>query len=75
MYKNIDLFEARKDGYHVYRIPGIIVTKNNVIVASTEARNNRGGDWDPIDVFIRRSFDQGDTFHERQLIVDHKKIW
>jgi len=73
MYKNIDLFEARKDGYHVYRIPGIIVTKNNVIVASTEARNNRGGDWDPIDVFIRRSFDQGDTFQERQLIVDHKK--
>lgn len=72
MFKNIDLFEARKDGYHVYRIPGIIVTKNNVVVATTEARTKGGGDWDPNDVLMRRSFDAGNTFQERQLIVDHK---
>ena len=72
MFKNIDLFEARKDGYHVYRIPGIIVTKNNVVVATTEARTKGGGDWDPNDVLMRRSFDAGNTFQERKLIVDHK---
>jgi hypothetical protein len=31
MIEKQDLFEARTNGYHTYRIPGITVTKNNVV--------------------------------------------
>ena len=72
MLKKIELFEARKDGYHVYRIPNIVVTKNNVVLVTTEARQGRGGDWDNIDVMMRRSIDGGVTFEPRVKIVDHK---
>ena len=56
-----DLFEARTGGYHVYRIPGLTVTRNGVVLAYTEARQGRGGDWDPIDIRMRRSEDGGLT--------------
>jgi len=38
------LFEARTRGYHVFRIPGIVVTKAGTILAWCEARKGRGGD-------------------------------
>ena len=50
-----DLFEAGKDGYALYRIPGIVVTKQGTVLAYCEARKKRGGDWGPIDVMMRRS--------------------
>jgi sialidase-1 len=37
-----DLFEARTGGYHVYRIPGLLVTKSGVIITHCEARKDRG---------------------------------
>ncbi|MEI6518740.1 MAG: sialidase family protein [bacterium] len=69
--ERIDLFEARKDGYHICRIPGIVVTKNNVVLVTTEARQGVGGDYDNIDIFIRRSLDCGKTFTPATKLVDH----
>ncbi len=66
-----DLFEARKDGYHICRIPGIAVTKNNVVLVTTEARPGVGGDYDFNDVLIRRSIDGGKTFTPAIKLVDH----
>ena len=64
----VDLFEAGKDGYVLYRIPGIVVTKTGTVLAYCEAR--RGvGDWGPIDVMMRRSTDGGKTWLPRQKIV------
>ena len=31
MFKSVDIFEARKGGYKTYRVPGITVSKNNVV--------------------------------------------
>lgn len=64
-----DLFEAGADGYALYRIPGIVVTKNGTVLAYCEARKNEGGDWGPIDVMMRRSTDGGKTWLPRQKIV------
>ncbi len=41
MFKRQNLFTARTHGYRTYRIPGIAVTKHNVVLVTCEAR--RGG--------------------------------
>ena len=64
-----DLFEAGKEGYALYRIPGIVVTKQGTILAYCEARKSDRGDWGPIDVLMRRSTDGGKTWGPRQKIV------
>ncbi len=71
MIEKQDLFEARTNGYHTYRIPGITVTKNNVVLVTTEARPGKGGDWDFNDVLMRRSLDGGRTFGQVTRLVDH----
>jgi sialidase-1 len=71
MIEKQDLFEARIGGYHTYRIPGIAVTKNNVVLITTEARPGVGGDYDFNDVLMRRSTDGGRTFGPVVKIVDH----
>src|SRR5206468_2296331 len=50
-------------GYAVYHIPGIVVTAKGTVLAWCEARR-KGGDWDSIDVLMRRSLDNGRTFSE-----------
>ena len=74
MFKSVDIFEARKEGYKTYRVPGITVSKNNIVLATAEARPSMGDDWDFNDIIMRRSLDEGDTFGERKFIANHKDI-
>lgn len=67
--EKVDLFEAGQEGYALYRIPGIVVTKRGTVLAYCEARKNDRGDWGPIDILIRRSSDGGKTWGPRQTIV------
>ena len=75
--EKIDLFESGKDGYSLYRIPGIVVTNKGTLLAYCEARKTGKSDWDTIDLMLRRSTDGGKTWSARQMIahVDgpHKK--
>ncbi len=71
MIEKQDLFEARTNGYHTYRIPGIAVARNDVVLVTTEARPGGGGDYDFNDVLMRRSTDGGRTFGPVVKIVDH----
>jgi len=59
--ETVELFEAGRDGYHECRIPGIIVTAKNSILAYCEARK-QGSDWGAIDILMRRSTDGGKTW-------------
>jgi sialidase-1 len=65
----VDLFEAGKDGYTLYRIPGIVVTPKGTLLAYCEARKHNGGDWDAIDILLRRSTDGGKTWGQRQNVA------
>ncbi len=65
-----DLFEANKDGYVTYRIPGIVITNKGTLLAYCEARKDSAGDWADIDVLLRRSTDGGQTWDSRQLLAD-----
>jgi len=72
MLEKQDLFEARKDGYHVCRVPGILAAKNETVLVTTEARPGKGGDWDFNDILMRRSTDGGKTFEPAVKIVESK---
>jgi sialidase-1 len=63
------LFESGQGGYKTYRIPGIVVTKRGTVLAYAEARRNTGGDWDTIEIVIRRSTDGGKTFSSQKVVA------
>ena len=65
-----DLFEAGKEGYGQFRIPGIVVTKNGIVLAYCEARRAASTDWGQIDVMLRRSTDGGATWSPMKKIVE-----
>jgi len=67
--EKVDLFESGVDGYALYRIPGVAVTKKGVVLAWCEGRKTGRGDWGPIDAMLRRSTDGGKTWLPRQRIV------
>ena len=64
-----DLFVAGEGGYTIYHIPGVVVTAKGTVLAWCEARK-KGGDWDAIDILLRRSTDDGKTWSEPKKIAD-----
>jgi sialidase-1 len=59
----LDLFEAGKGGYALYRIPALVVTAKGTVIVACEARKQRS-DWGRIDLLARRSTDGGKSFAE-----------
>jgi sialidase-1 len=65
----LDLFEAGKGGYELYRIPGLVVTQKGTLFAYCEARKSSRGDWGPTDILACRSTDGGKTWSEPKLVA------
>ncbi|MBS1811488.1 MAG: exo-alpha-sialidase [Acidobacteria bacterium] len=65
-----NLFVAETDGYALYRIPGIIVTRRGSILAWCEARKRAGSDWGTTDIQVRHSTDGGKTFDAPRIIAN-----
>jgi sialidase-1 len=63
-----DLFTAGDGGFKLFHIPGIAVTAKGTVLAWCEARKN-GGDWDQIEILLRRSTDTGRSWSEPQSIA------
>ncbi|MEZ0389263.1 MAG: exo-alpha-sialidase [Verrucomicrobium sp.] len=55
--------------YKLVHIPGVVVTGKGTVLAWCEARK-KGGDWDQIDIILRRSTDGGKTFGEAKSIAN-----
>ncbi|MBI5802827.1 MAG: exo-alpha-sialidase, partial [Verrucomicrobia bacterium] len=68
--EKVDLFTANAEGYALYRIPGIVVTKRGTVLAYCEARKGDRGDWGTIDILLRRSTDGGKTWGARSNIAN-----
>ncbi len=68
--EKVDVFEAGKDGYTLYRIPGIVTTKRGTVLAYCEARRGDRGDWGTIDILLRRSTNNGATWQPSVKIAD-----
>lgn len=62
------VFTAGQDGYHTYRIPSLITTKNGVVLAFCEGRKNSRSDAGEIHLLLRRSRDGGKTWAKTQIV-------
>jgi sialidase-1 len=62
------LFTRGHAGYHTYRIPALTVTTRGTVLAFAEGRKNSGGDAGKIDLFARRSTDNGNTWSDQQIV-------
>ncbi|MCF7973915.1 MAG: glycoside hydrolase [Phycisphaerae bacterium] len=62
------LYVSGQDGYHTYRIPALVVTNQGTLLAFCEGRKNGRGDSGSIDLLVKRSTDQGQTWSGQQVI-------
>jgi sialidase-1 len=71
-FEQQDLFVSGEGGYVRYRIPALAVTTQGTVLAFCEARKYTGSDSDQIDLFLRRSHDDGRTFGEVQVVASQE---
>lgn len=62
------VFAEGQDGYAKVRIPAIVATKSGKLLAFAEGRT--GGDSGPIDLVMKHSLDDGNTWSEVRVLWD-----
>lgn len=66
------LFVGGKEGYGCYRIPAMVTTTNGTIIAMADGRISGCGDIpNPLDLVMKRSFDNGKTWTPLQVVVNY----
>lgn len=65
-----NLFVSGQDGYHTYRIPSLAVTTRGTLLAFAEGRKQTSGDAGDIDLLLKRSLDQSQTWEATQTVWD-----
>jgi len=68
--KQQSLWESGKGGYHTYRIPALVVSTNSTLLAFCEGRKSGSSDAGDIDLLMRRSTDNGETWSNQQVVWD-----
>ena len=63
-----DVYVGGRDGYHTYRIPALVVSRQGTVLAFCEGRKNGTQDDGDIDLLLKRSSDGGKTW-SRQTVV------
>lgn len=66
----IDVYTSGKGGYHTYRIPAIVLTTKNTLLAFCEGRKTSRRDHGDLDLMLRRSTDGGKTWRKMQLVYE-----
>lgn len=66
-----DVYLAGEGGYQAYRIPSVIATTKGTLLAFAEARRTGAGDAGDIDLVVRRSHDDGESWSPMQIIGDN----
>jgi len=64
------VFVSGQDGYHTYRIPALLVSRQGTLLAFCEGRKNSRSDTGDIDLLVKRSTDGGKTWSEQQIVWD-----
>jgi len=65
-----DVFVSGQEGYHTFRIPSVIVTKEGTVLAFCEGRKTGGGDHGDLDLVLKRSHDSGKTWGSLELVYE-----
>lgn len=69
-WPQVEVFKAGQDGYHTFRIPSVIVTRNGTLLALCEGRKHGQGDSGDIDLVLKRSTDGGQSWSPLQVVWD-----
>lgn len=70
--KKVDLFAPGDNGSKAYRIPSLLTTKKGTLIAGNDARIvNQRDNPNKINITIRRSFDNGETWTPIQTVVEY----
>jgi len=64
------VYKSGDNGYNTYRIPVLYYTQKGTLLAVAEARKNSPSDTGDIDLVVRKSIDQGQTWSPMQIIWD-----
>src|ERR1035437_2375283 len=68
----LPVFVNGQNGYACYRIPAMVTTTNGTILAVSDGRVSNCGDIpNPLDLLLRRSFDNGQTWTPLQVIANY----
>lgn len=70
--KPVTVFEPGGD-YASMRIPALVMSKQQTLMAFTEARIGTSSDWADMDLLLRRSTDNGKTWQAAQVIAPRIK--
>lgn len=69
VFETQEVFAANSNDYASYRIPGLAVTGRGTLLAYCEARRTGKGDWDAIDIMLKRSTDGGRTWTPQRKVA------
>ena len=68
----IDVFTSGSEGYHTFRIPSVVVTRDGTVLAFCEGRARRA-DHSQNDIVLKRSADGGKTWGPLTVIAEDGK--
>ena len=68
--RQVDVFTSGSEGYHTYRIPGIVLSNEGTLLAFCEGRKTGRGDHGDLDLVLRRSTDGGNSWEPMQLVYE-----
>jgi sialidase-1 len=68
--QQFEVFQGGTEGYHSYRIPAIVLSNRNTLLAFCEGRKTGAGDAGDIDLMLRRSTDAGKTWRPVQVVYE-----
>lgn len=68
--KQSPIFISGEDGYHTFRIPSLIVTKQGTLLAFCEGRVSGRSDSGDIDLLMKRSSDNGESWSKTIVVWD-----
>ncbi|MFZ2655104.1 MAG: sialidase family protein [Victivallales bacterium] len=63
-----DVYTSGKDGYAIYRIPSLLVTRAGTLLAFCEGRVDGWGDHGAIHLLVKRSEDNGRTWSKQTVV-------
>ncbi|GAH39188.1 unnamed protein product, partial [marine sediment metagenome] len=66
--QHTDVFVSGTDGYHTYRIPALIVTSKDTLLAFCEGRKKSRSDSGDIDLLLKRSENAGKTWSKQYVV-------
>ena len=65
-----DVFASGREGYHTFRIPALVVTKQGTLLAICEGRKTSRADHGDVDLVFKRSTDGGRTWGPLRLLYE-----